>query len=181
MKYTLRISGKKSGPFTEGQINEMFLEGKISQDDGCRPEGGGLFFSLKSQFPKIVSGRAKKGDLDEPYSSLMLTTETNPQGLTVEERLEVITAECAFGMNIFRDFFAGMRDFFGGRSKATQRILRDGRKSVLNELKKEAFECGGNAVIGVRMDYSQFSGHGKSMLFVVASGTAVKLSTEQGQ
>ena len=181
MYYTLIIDDKEVGPFSTRKINQMFLEGKISQDVPCCREGGRKYFPLKAGLPHIVSGRAKKGDLDELYSSLMLTTETNPQGLTVEKRLEIITAECAFGMNIFRDFFAGMRDFFGGRSKATQRILREGRKTVLNELKKEAHHCGGNAVIGIRMDYSQMSGHGKSMLFVVASGTAVKLSTEQDQ
>lgn len=41
------------------------------------------------------------------------------------------------------------------------------------ELRKEAEELGANAVIGVRLDYSEFSGGGKSMLFLVASGTAV--------
>jgi hypothetical protein len=32
---------------------------------------------------------------------------------------------------------------------------------------------GANAVVGVALDYSEFSGQGKSMLFLVASGTAV--------
>ena len=35
--------------------------------------------------------------------------------------LEVISAECVFGMNMFRDMFAGIRDIFGGRSSATQK------------------------------------------------------------
>ena len=41
------------------------------------------------------------------------------------------------------------------------------------ELKKEAYEIGADGVIGVDLDYSEFSGGGKSMLFLVASGTAV--------
>jgi len=40
-------------------------------------------------------------------------------------------------------------------------------------LKKEALLTGANAVIGVDLDYSEISGGGKSMLFLVASGTAV--------
>jgi hypothetical protein len=37
------------------------------------------------------------------------------------------------------------------------------------------FSLGADAVVGVDLAYSEFSGGGKSMLFVVATGTAVKL------
>ncbi len=81
-------------------------------------------------------------------------------------------------MNIFKDFFAGVRDIFGGRSAATQGVLRDARKVVLTELRREAYSVGANAVVGVDLDYSEFSGGGKSMLFLVASGTAVQLKRD---
>lgn len=83
--------------------------------------------------------------------------------------------ECVFGINLFRDFFAGLADFFGGRSEATQKVLRDARKTCLYDLKKGAYRVGANAVIAVKLDYSEFFGKGKSMLFLVASGTAVKV------
>lgn len=111
-------------------------------------------------------------------NEIILTTETNPN-IKIEKRIEIITAECAFGMNIFKDIFAGVRDIVGGRSKATQDILRDARKTVLKELRKEAYLVGANAVIAVDLDYSEFSGGGKSMLFVVASGTAVEVSSDE--
>ena len=115
--------------------------------------------------PKII--------LDEEVSKVVLTTESvfNHE---IIERLEIITAECVFGMNIFKDIFAGVRDIIGGRNASTQTVLRDARIAVLNELKKEAHSIGANAVIAVDLDYSEMSGGGKSMLFVVASGTAVK-------
>lgn len=111
-------------------------------------------------------------------NEIILTTETNPN-IKIEKRIEIITAECAFGMNIFKDIFAGVRDIVGGRSKGTQDILRDARKTVLKELRKEAYLVGANAVIAVDLDYSEFSGGGKSMLFVVASGTAVEVSSDE--
>lgn len=103
---------------------------------------------------------------------VLLTTEMF-LSLPIKKRLEIVSAETAFGMNLFRDFFAGVTDVFGGRSQATQKVLRDARRTVLYELKKEALQVGGNAVIGVDLKYSEFSGQGKSMLFVVATGTAV--------
>ena len=107
------------------------------------------------------------------YDVKLTTTPTYPN-LEVEEVKGVITSECVFGMNIFRDFFAGMTDFFGGRSEASQKVLRDARETCLNELKKEAYELGADGVIGIDLDYSEISGKGKGMLFLVASGTAVK-------
>lgn len=108
--------------------------------------------------------------------SIILTTETYPIGLEIKERVEIITAECVFGMNLFRDLFSGVRDIVGGRSGATQNVLRDARNTALNELRQEAFDIGANGVIGVSLAYSEISGGGKSMLFIVASGTAVILA-----
>ena len=107
------------------------------------------------------------------YMVKLTTTPTYPN-LEIEEVKGVITSECVFGMNVFRDFFAGMTDFFGGRSEASQKVLRDARETCLNELKKEAYELGADGVIGIDLDYSEISGKGKGMLFLVASGTAVK-------
>ncbi len=112
--------------------------------------------------------------IEQLAGDLILTTETVLTGYTVTERLEKITAECVFGMNIFRDLFAGVRDFFGGRSKASQKVLRDARRTCLAELAREALMVGADAVIAVDLDYSEISGDGKSMLLVVASGTAVR-------
>lgn len=110
--------------------------------------------------------------LTAKLAGIVLTTETVVD-FKITKRLEIITAECVFGMNIFRDLFAALRDIAGGRSDATQKILRDSRKTALLELRKEAHAIGANAVVGVDLDYSEFSGGGKSMLFLVASGTAV--------
>jgi uncharacterized protein YbjQ (UPF0145 family) len=80
--------------------------------------------------------------------AILLTTKTAPN-LNITKRIEVITAECAFGMNIFKDLFAVIRDIVGGRSEAIQSTIRDSRRTALFELKKEAHLVGANAVVGV--------------------------------
>ena len=52
-------------------------------------------------------------------------------------------------MHLFKDMFAGFRDFFGGRSKAVQDTLRDARRNALTELRREALIVGADAVIAV--------------------------------
>ena len=81
-----------------------------------------------------------------------------------------------FGMNLFKDFFAGVRDIFGGRSKASQKVLRDARQTCLTELRREALIVGANAIVAVDLDYSEISGDGKSMLFLVTTGTACRVT-----
>ena len=63
-------------------------------------------------------------------NSITLTTETAPN-LNITKRIEIVTAECAFGMNIFKDLFAGVRDIVGGRSEAVQKTMRDSRRTAL--------------------------------------------------
>jgi uncharacterized protein YbjQ (UPF0145 family) len=118
-----------------------------------------------SGFERIKSEEAALID------KVMLTTETAPN-LNITKRIEIVTAECAFGMNIFKDLFAGIRDIVGGRSEAVQKTLRDSRKTALYELKKEAHAVGANAVVGVDLDYVELSAAG-NMVLLVASGTAV--------
>ena len=50
-----------------------------------------------------------------------------------------------------------VRDIVGGRSEAVQQTMRDSRKTALYELKKEAYEVGANAVVGVDLDYVELA------------------------
>jgi uncharacterized protein YbjQ (UPF0145 family) len=130
---------------------------------------------------KLISQGVPLGDLERQRAieaeraseieAIVLTTETAPN-LNITRRIEIVTAECAFGMNIFKDLFAGIRDIVGGRSEAVQKTMRDSRRTVLYELKKEAHMVGANAVVGVDLDYMEMSTAG-SMVLLVASGTAV--------
>ena len=79
-------------------------------------------------------------------------------------------------MNIFHDIATSFSDVFGGRSESVQHFLRKARRMCVKELKREAAALSADAVIGVDLSYSEFTGGGKSMLFLFASGTAVRLS-----
>lgn len=95
----------------------------------------------------------------------------------VSHEIEFISAECVYGMHFFKDVFAGIRDFWGGgRSAATQKVLRDARRVAITELRREALLVGADAVLGVSLDYHEMTGGGKNgMIMLVAAGTAVKL------
>ncbi|MEL6582764.1 MAG: YbjQ family protein [Pseudomonadota bacterium] len=106
--------------------------------------------------------------------AVILTTTPEVPGREVLEIIDIVTAESVQGMNIIKDVFASVTDIFGGRSSTTENVLIDARNDCLRELRQRAAAMGADAVIGVDLDYSEFSGGG-GMLFLVASGTAVKL------
>lgn len=111
----------------------------------------------------------------EELAAILLSTEAAPD-LKIAARIDIISAEFAVGMGLLTDVFNAWRDVFGGRSKSYQNALKDARRAVLHELRREAHLVGADAVLGVKLDYSEISGGGKSMLFLVASGTAVRLA-----
>ncbi|MCU0494093.1 MAG: heavy metal-binding domain-containing protein [Chloroflexaceae bacterium] len=107
---------------------------------------------------------------------MLITTTTTIEGKRVVNYLGLVSGEAILGANIFKDFFAGIRDIVGGRSAAYEGELRKAKDIALQEMMEQARALGANAVIGVDLDYETISsGGGTGMLMVSASGTAVVL------
>ena len=104
---------------------------------------------------------------------MLMTTTNNVEGKKINQYHGLVTGEAILGANIFKDFFAGIRDIVGGRSAAYEKELRQAKDIALKEMQVEAENLGGNAVIAIDLDYETV-GQG-SMLMVTASGTAVTL------
>lgn len=105
---------------------------------------------------------------------MIVTTTALVEGRPVKEYLGIVTGEVIVGANIFRDLFASITDIVGGRSGKYEEVLSRARDQAISEMKGQALERGGNAVVGVDLDYEVLGSNG-SMLMVSASGTAVLL------
>jgi uncharacterized protein YbjQ (UPF0145 family) len=107
---------------------------------------------------------------------MLVVTTDSIEGKRIAEYLGLVTGEAILGANIFRDFFAGIRDIVGGRSAAYEEELRKAKQIAIREMVEEATSRGGNAVVAVDLDYETISmGQGGGMLMVSASGTAVRI------
>lgn len=113
--------------------------------------------------------------------SVLVATLPSIDGHHATKIFGILSAECVLGVNIINDLLSAVSDIFGGRNKSSQDALREAREICISELRSEALSIGANAVIGVKLDYSEISGQGKSMLFLVASGTAVLLEKTPSQ
>lgn len=103
---------------------------------------------------------------------MQLTTTPSFEGQTITSYKGLVTGETIIGANIFKDFFAGIRDIVGGRSSSYERVLREAKNTAVNEMKENAARMGANAIVGIDLDYETL-GSGNGMLMVTASGTAV--------
>ena len=103
---------------------------------------------------------------------MLITTTPNIEGKRITRYYGIVSGETIIGANIFRDFFASIRDVIGGRSNSYEEVLRKAKDSALREMEEQAMRMGANAVIGVDLDYETVGQNG-SMLMVTASGTAV--------
>ena len=106
--------------------------------------------------------------------AMLMTTTPSVEGKRIVRYLGVVTGETIIGANVFRDFLAGVRDFFGGRSGSYEAVLREAKDTALEELVRQAEALGANAVVGIDLDYETVGGSG-SMLMVTCSGTAVRV------
>jgi uncharacterized protein YbjQ (UPF0145 family) len=105
---------------------------------------------------------------------MLVTTTHSVDNRRIREYRGIVMGEAILGANIFRDFFASIRDIVGGRSAGYENALREARLIAISEMEQEATQLGANAVIGVDIDYEAVGDKG-SMLMVSASGTAVIL------
>ncbi|NIF82455.1 heavy metal-binding domain-containing protein [Comamonas sp. Tr-654] len=103
---------------------------------------------------------------------MIVTTTPSIEGKRITRYCGVVAGEAILGANVFKDFFAGIRDIVGGRSGTYERELQRAREIALKELEQRATEAGANAVVGVDLDF-EVLGQGNGMLMVSASGTAV--------
>ena len=105
---------------------------------------------------------------------MIISTTNTLQTNDIKQYCGIVTGETIIGANIFKDFFAGIRDIVGGRSGSYERVLREAKDTALKEMKDQALRLGADAVVGVDLDYESVGPSG-GMLMVTASGTAVKL------
>ncbi len=104
---------------------------------------------------------------------MLVSTTSTLQDRKITKYLGLVSGEAILGANIFKDLFAGIRDIIGGRSAAYEKELKKAKDIATEEMIQQVNMLGGNAVIGVDIDYETISPGTGSMLMVAISGTAV--------
>ena len=105
---------------------------------------------------------------------MILTTTPTVEGRTITQYHGIVFGEVISGVNVLKDFTAGLSNFFGGRSNTYEEELMNARTQALSELEQRAVLLGADAVVCIDVDY-EVLGSDNGMLMVTVSGTAVSL------
>lgn len=136
---------------------------KCGSDDYYRAQSG-----IGSKIDEL------KEELNSIIASVPLVTIHNPAGWDYEV-IGMATAQSATGTGVLTEFISTFADLSGMQSDRHKSKLKAGEELCKNQLQMQAIDMGGNAIIGVDIDYSEI-GSGKGILMVCMAGTAVKLN-----
>lgn len=107
-------------------------------------------------------------------NGIIVSTTSTLEQRPAKEYLGIVTGEVIVGANLFRDLFASITDLVGGRSGQYEKVLGRARHEAIEDMTEQARALGGNAVVGVDIDYEVLGQNG-SMLMVSVSGTAIRI------
>ena len=105
-------------------------------------------------------------------SHIILTTTNSMDGFRVTKYIDIESVELVIGTGLFSEIGGGFADFFGARSTAFEQKLQQAKRMALDKLRFEAFKRDGNAIVGVDLDYTEFSGN---RIGLIANGTIVQV------
>ncbi len=90
------------------------------------------------------------------------------------EILSIVTAQTTMGTGFLSELSSDWNDFWGQESGTMNKKISKGEQVCLNMMRIKALSLGGNAVIGVDIDYSEV-GSLRGMILVCSTGTAIRI------
>jgi uncharacterized protein YbjQ (UPF0145 family) len=116
--------------------------------------------------------------IKQAAAKVIVTTIPKVDGTQVVAYLGIESVEFVIGTGVFSEITTSINDFFGARSSAFETKLRAAKIHAMAALKYIAAEKGANAVIGIDLDYTEFSGN---RIALIINGTLVKLAPIAGR
>lgn len=105
---------------------------------------------------------------------MMIVTTPSIEGKTVKKYIGIVSGEGLVGANIYKDVFSGVRDVVGGRTSNYEREIKLARDKAIKNMEEDAEKLGANAILNVRIKYSNLGGTMGNTILVSISGTAVE-------
>ena len=134
---------------------DSFVEDVLREPEASSPEPKSTNASMQRRVPAITAPV-----LVQP-------------GVRMVETGPALRAFRAYGTSLIADLQVAVKDLTGGRSSRIEKILRELHDGAVQELTRDAAARGYDAVVSLRVDYGEIA---KSVVYVVATGTPVKLA-----
>ncbi len=114
--------------------------------------------------------KQKQADYANRLNNHMLTSGFNFEGYKIVKYLDVVSGETVLGTGMFSTLNASFSDIFGEESSSYGKKLKEARNSAKKKVIYESTALGGNALIGIDIEYVTFTA---DLVGVVYTGTSV--------
>src|SRR5919198_1045956 len=176
MSVYVRHSTGIHGPYEVSSLRERIASGQIPHDAQWITYSGQDFRELEqspqwrpltellpeaSLTPEEWSRKeqARFEHLRELAKQVILTTTHTIDGHRVKRYLGIESVEFVIGTGLFSEITTEFQDFFGRRSTAFESKLQKAKKTAFETLAMIAAERGANAILGIDVDYAEFTGN----------------------
>ena len=190
MSVYVRHSNKIHGPYEVFSLRERITSGEIPQDAQWITYSGQSSRELEqsaqwrplTELPveatlapeeRARKERARFEHLRELAKQVILTTTHSIDGHRVKRYLGIESVEFVIGTGLFSEITSDFQDFVGRRSTAFERKLQEAKKTAFETLAMIAVERDANAILGIDVDYAEFSGN---RIGLVVNGTLVEIA-----
>ena len=108
----------------------------------------------------------------ERYNNHIMTTSNIPDDYNVVKYCGIVSSQIVIGTGMWSEFVASVDDFFGSSTSPFAEKIRKSREILLERIRTESSERGGNAVIGIKFEYVSFE---NNIIGVMVDGTSVEI------
>lgn len=108
---------------------------------------------------------------------VMITTASSFDGYEIKEYVDFLNHQSVFSSNFVQELAANIADSVGGEGRALSDKLEEATDEAMKGFCDAAKERGANAIINVKISYTNLSG---SVASVFVTGTAVKIEKKHG-
>lgn len=109
---------------------------------------------------------------------MMLTSGSSFDGYEISEYLGFISGQTVLGSNFFKGLAANVTELSDQESEKMTSKLEQANETAMGKLKKAAERVGANAIIGLRLDSTEFA---NNSMGTIATGTAVKIVRKEDE
>jgi uncharacterized protein YbjQ (UPF0145 family) len=115
--------------------------------------------------------RKRQKEVTERAQNVLVTTTPTIEGHRIVEYLGIESIEIVIGTGFLSELTGEIADFMGRRSMRFEAKLQEAKRLAFDKLKFRAADHGANAVVGIDLDYTEFSGN---RIGLILNGTLVR-------
>jgi len=87
---------------------------------------------------------------------MLLSSTHSIEGQAITDYKGFVTGESIMGTNMFRDMFASVRNFVGGRTRGYEKELEKARNIAMDDIINRTSDMRANAIVGMSIQYQFF-------------------------